>query len=135
MTAKMEISINIGKGKVKANYVIVSKDEDGVISSYMPGYDIYYSSPTMEIAHERGNLIIHNFLNFWIEKQSWKKFVIKVHGLGFRTKNHNLKMKNFLNRRPERAGFTPSVLKKESEIFNGDKGKISRASSNLELAI
>lgn len=127
-----EVYINVNKGKINIGFVVVSKQEDGIVSSYMPGFDIYYSSPDMETAQKRGEAMIHNFFNFWIEKQSWKKFVLKIHALGFRAKHHDLKMRNLLNKRPETAGFHPHINEELSDFFKDGK-EVKRSSSMVEL--
>jgi|GEM_PF-2400406 hypothetical protein len=132
MESKNKININIGDKNISVDYVVISKQEDGVVASYMPGFDIHYSSPTMEIAQKRGEAMVHNFLTFWIEKQSWKKFVLKIHALGFRSKLHDLTMKNLLNNRPQKAGFSPKIDAYQENIF-GEGQTISE--SNVELAI
>ncbi|MDC9721465.1 MAG: hypothetical protein PSN34_01665 [Urechidicola sp.] len=126
-----DVFINVNNGKIEIGFSVISKQEDGVVASYMPGFDIYYSSPDMETAQKRGEAMIHNFFKFWIDKQSWKKFVLKIHALGFRAKLHNLKVKNLLAHRPDKAGFYPE-LNDNSKIFN-DGSKVDRSSSVVEL--
>lgn len=127
-----DIYINVEKQGIKIGFIVLSKQEDGIVSSYMPGYDIYYSSPDMETAQKRGEAMVHNFFNFWIEKQSWKKFILKIHALGFRSKMHDLKMKNLLNQRPETADFCSHLDENASKVFsNGDN--IKSTSNVLEL--
>lgn len=128
-----DIYINIDQGNIQIGFVVVSKQEDGIVSSYMPGFDIYYSSPDMDTAKERGEAMVHNFFNFWIEKQSWKKFVLKIHALGFRAKLHDFKMKNLLKNRPEKAGFHPSIDEEATDFFDNG-GNLNRSASVVELA-
>lgn len=134
MSIKDDIHINIGEGKVHVQYVVISKQEEGVVSSYMPGFDIWYSAPDMETAQARGKAMIHNFLHFWITKQSWKRFVVKIHALGFRAQLHDWTMKQLLNHRPAKAGFSPTLHQAPEEIFGkADHHKVTKL--DLEMAI
>ena len=91
-----DIFVNIDKKGINIGYKVIYKDESGMFSAYMPGFDIYYSAPTEEEVAKRASEIVKSFTDFWIKQNSFKDFFLQLHKLGFRTKLHNLFMKKAL---------------------------------------
>jgi len=63
------------------------KEENGMVSGYIPAFDIYFSAPDREIASKRGESLVAAFFNFWIKQQGFRAFVLQILKLGFKAPN------------------------------------------------
>lgn len=129
-----DIFIDIKEGFIDVSYKVIYNEEAGMFSAYMPGFDIYFSAPSEEEVKKRANRMIDTFFDFWIEQQGWKQLYLKIHKLGFRSKMHNLVMKDFLRNQRQSGKFLPSNIIETPEYFS--KGANSkRLHDKAELAI
>lgn len=92
---------------IRIGYKVHRIIRENSVTSYIPGFDIAFSAPSIEIANKRSSIMIHHFFDYYIKNQSWREFMLKIHKLGFRTEMHDLKMKKLLNNRPVSAEFSP----------------------------
>jgi hypothetical protein len=108
--------------------------EGGLITSYIPGFDIAFSSASKEIAIKRANAMVTHFFDYYVKNQSWREFMLKIHKLGFRTEMHDLQMKKLLNNRPVNAQFSPDDnLVDLNNIFSNPEEVVSEL-AHTELA-
>ena len=101
------IVINSGKINI-AFYVYYKAEENGMVSSYIPAYNIYYSSPSMEEAKRRPLIMVRSFYKYWLNNEGWKNFVLEIRKLGFLASNTgtDFAFKNLLNGRPDKVKFS-----------------------------
>ncbi len=112
-----KITIDLKGDKIRIDYVIQMRNEDGMVSCYMPGFDMYFSAPDNASVVAISDSMIQHFFNYWIEIEGWKRFVLQIHKLGFRSKMHNSEMQNLLNNRPSKAKFSPTKISDMSGSF------------------
>lgn len=111
-----------------------SDNKNGFVDSYIPGFNIAFSSPSQEVASQRADAMIRHFFDFWIKNQGWKEFMLTIHKLGFRTDMHNLRMKELLNnKRPNNSKFS-SPESEDFRRFFGDLNKVEGKCVEKELA-
>lgn len=103
----MKDSIQIKSGNITVSYNVHFIAEEGMVSAYIPAFDIYYSAPDRETAERRSENAVKAFHKYWMENQGWKKYILKLHHLGFKTANHEVQMRNMLHNRPVNAKFSP----------------------------
>lgn len=125
---KTKASISVDNNKIHTRFsVFINKQATGPIACYIPGFDIYYSSPNEEKIESRAKNMIRAFLEFWIKNQGQKNFFLELHKLGFKTDNHNLQMKNALNNTLKKAVF--------NKTMDTDKSYSSEKETEAELEI
>lgn len=113
-----KVSIHINGNKIRVEFASFHKQEKGGVSSYIPGFDIYYSSETMKVALERTEPMIDHFMKFWIESKGWRAFIAKITALGFRADSKNEKqLKQLLNKQLHSARLS-SALGFDKEEFD-----------------
>ena len=124
--------IDVKKGAINIGFKIIYRKEESMYSGYIPGFDIYFSAPTETEIKTRSKAMISTFFDFWIEEQSWKQLFLKLHKLGFRTKLHDLAMKDFLKNKPKNAKFSPKIELKNPYGLKDNQKEIV---SETQLAI
>lgn len=99
-------NISFKNGEMTTNFsAYFRKDEGGGVDCFIPGFDIYFSSPSEEEADRRIPLVVGGFFKYWLENESWKKFVLELAKLGFRPKEGAHKLKEYLEGGRSNATF------------------------------
>lgn len=119
---------------IRIGYQVYRTQRAGFVTSYIPGFDIAFSAPSREIAKERAPKMIMHFFDYYIQQQTWREFMLKIHKLGFRTELHNHQMKKMLNKRPINAQFSADKsVTQISAMFSNPDDVISEM-NHIELA-
>lgn len=63
------------------------EEENGMFSWFIPGFNIFYSTKTVEQGEPRGVAMTKSFFKYWIGKEGFQNFIIQLHGLGFKAKD------------------------------------------------
>jgi hypothetical protein len=84
------------------------EEEDGMYSWYIPSLDIYFSSISRQQGDEIARDITRSFFNFWLQKQGFRKFLMRVLRLGYKPSSHK-ELQELLNRTNLNANLTGST--------------------------
>jgi len=130
--SKNESRIIFEPGKVRAEYDIFVKTSElkSKLTCYIPAFDLIYSANSSEEIKKRADIMVKSFVRFYFEEDSSKNFFVALHKLGFRTPNHNLTMKEALNKKLVRAKF----LNTNNEVPEGFE-KSNFLAEQTELAV
>ena len=101
-----------------AHYI---EEENGLISWYIPSFDIYYTSTTKEEGGQIGYDATKAFFEFWLKRQSFRKLVNKILHLGYKTENFQ-QLKNLL----ERSNINANLIGAYHKLPNSFKDSISQ---------
>lgn len=114
-----QVSIEFAGENITVNYVVKTRNEgNGVYSSYMPGFDMYFTSNSQEDSLVKAESMLNHFFDFWIKDQNWKSFVLQMHKLGFRAPLHNMEMQNLLKNRPTTTNFQNNKSLDSDNVFS-----------------
>lgn len=88
MSDKQETFIQINRNGIKYgfHYRYITEN-NGMVSTFIPAYDIYYSSPSLEEAKKRAGIMVNSFFKFWIQQQGFRAFILQILKLGFKAPN------------------------------------------------
>ena len=64
-----------------------AKEPSGLISWYIPAFNLYFSSTDMNDGIKRSQAMTQCFLNYWLNEEGMEAFIDKINRLGFRTAN------------------------------------------------
>lgn len=101
--------------------LMYNKDEPGIINYYIPGFNLFFSANDEETGSKRGKAMVRAFLDYWINQESPRSFILEIHKLGFRTKNHDLVMKEFLHKKITSSKFNSSQSTVPEHFNDGSK--------------
>lgn len=108
-------------------------EENGMYSWYIPAFDIYFSSQSIEQGNKRAVAMTRSFFNHWIEHESFRSFILQIHKLGFKaSEHHELTIKQLISRKRIDAKFKSKDGIIPEEFKNSD---IVEQEGNLALAI
>ena len=128
------VSINpAGKGKIQISYnymVKIKREEDGLISCFIPSFDIYYTAPSEQEIVPKSQRLTRSLILYFDHnrKTALRSFVLHLHKLGFKAPNDTMTVKNFINNKVVKTkfksdkteaptGFVPSeTIIEESEL-------------------
>ncbi len=131
MAVPKETFISINREGIRYGYhVLHIPEENGMISSYIPAFDIYFSSPNKEKASERSRTMVTSFFNFWIKKQGFRSFVIQILKLGFKTQNAS-ELKQLLERKNINAKLNSNSTAPKDYL----KAEVVEEEGTLEVAM
>jgi hypothetical protein len=99
MSENIGTYININRDGISYAYnAHFIKEENGMISAYIPAFDIYFSAADRETASKRGSSLVTSFFSFWIKQQGFRSFVLQILKLGFKAPNAG-ELKQLLERK------------------------------------
>lgn len=103
--------ISINNGKISCGFHIFFKsDENGVFSWFIPGFNIRFSSKDKESGDKRAIIMVKAYFNYWIERVSYREFLLNIHRSGFKaSENHELTISRLLTRKTNSAKFKSLV--------------------------
>lgn len=104
---KNEARVSFEPGKVKAEYNILVKadQKNSRYTCYIPAFDLIYPAKSNEDIKKRADAMVSSLMNFYFKEDNPKNLFIALHKLGFRSPNHNMIMKDALNKKEIRAKF------------------------------
>lgn len=99
--------IEIQGGRINYRYQAYRREEEnGMISWYIPAFQMFFSSKTKEEGDLRSHAMVKSFFIFWLEKEkSFRGFVHEIHHFGFRAPHHNLTVNKLLTHKINNAAF------------------------------
>lgn len=99
-------TITITPENISSNYVVLFKKEDGFVTSYIPAFDIWYSSPSEEEAKRRSRLMVKSFFRSYLENEGWNAMILGITKLGFKApKQHDFIVHKLLKKSLKTASF------------------------------
>ena len=117
------IAIVIKNGAISGKYkVYYSEEDNGMFSSYIPGFEICYSSANYDEMMKRSKIMVAAFFDYWVKDNGWAQFIKHISALGFKAPNHAFTMKQLLSRKLLSANLKATHTEKqdgykESEII------------------
>jgi len=125
---KTGISVAFAPGKITCEYsLLCTKNENGMFSWYIPGFDIYFSSKTEEVGLVRADSMLDAFLNHFLEHQNLPVLINELKRLGFiamPTKSHESSLQvihNLLKKKSQSASFKARETKIPFNMKNGSE--------------
>lgn len=91
-----------GKGALHIKYAyhkFYRKEESGMLSFYIPAYDIYFSADNIEEGDRLGTILTRSFFRYWIKRIGFNEFVLEIRRLGFVTEGGVVTIQKLLQRR------------------------------------
>lgn len=107
------------------------KEPDGRFSWYLPSFDIYFSSSTLEDGDEKALAITQSFFNYWLSEKGFRKFLMKILSLGYKPGSHE-ELKHLLNRTNLNARLKGTMNRIPPEFANSET---SDQLGNLAIAV
>lgn len=100
----------IGNNQAKVTLTFYSRfnpEENGMFNCFIPGFDIYFTAPSREAIDMKAKAIMDMFLSHFItgNKRGVRHLLIHLHKLGFKSKAHQIDMKDFMHNRVKAANF------------------------------
>ena len=87
-------------------------------SWFVPAYNLYFSTDSLEKGRERGARMVKSFYDFWIKQQGFKNFLLEIHKLGFRVpQNHDYTLMQMLNKKLHTAKFKAPQISRSDDSF------------------
>lgn len=120
--------IEIKEKQIDYRYESYRRQEaNGMISWYIPAFQMYFSSKTKEEGDIRSKAMVNSFFMYWFEKEkSFRGFIHEIHHFGFRAPGHNLTVNQLLTHKINRASFgyanghaSKEFVNSISEVQNG----------------
>ena len=62
-------------------------ESSGMYSWWIPSFDLFFSSMTLEDGQRRGDALTQSFFNYWILQEGFDAFIDKIERLGFKTES------------------------------------------------
>lgn len=103
-------SIAFQKQGIIYNFTSYHKEIEGRFSVYIPAYKMFLSAKTKEEIKNKSIFMVKSFYEFHLKQNGLKNFMLEIHKLGFRTKNHDFIMKNLINGRPTNSKFNQNIV-------------------------
>ncbi len=119
MAHKRDIFININKNGLKWGFFAHHIKEGEMVSTFIPAFDLYYSSPNKDEANKRAKIMVKSFLNFWIQQQGFRAFVLQMLKLGFKTPDATA-LKQLLERKNINAKLSASNTNIPDEFLEAE---------------
>lgn len=107
------------------------QEKDGMFSWYIPSFDIYFSSKTIDEGNDIAKAITNSFFNYWLKEKGFRKFLMKLLNLGYKTSSHD-ELKHLLNRTNLNAHLKGSISRMPKEFAHAES---SDQDGNLAIAV
>ena len=102
------------------------KSANGKISWFIPGFNIRFNSDTHEAGMERAAKMIKYFAHSWLNKGSFREFVLEIHRLGFRSPSlHDLTISKLIKRELHKAQFNSLAIVPDNADYNSTEINIA----------
>ena len=112
MSDKQPTFIEINNGRIYCGFhAYHKKTESGMYSWYIPGFNIRFSSKDKETGDKRAIIMVNAFFSYWVDRVSYREFILEIHKLGFKAPQHDLTVNRLLTKKVHTAKFKSSVIK------------------------
>mgnify|MGYP000594088410 CR=1 FL=1 len=80
-------SIVISSNKISTLFTILMIDHKGVVSAYVPSFNLHFSAPDKSEVEKIGRFMVRSFFNLWLDQANRKVLAKQLVKLGFREEN------------------------------------------------
>jgi hypothetical protein len=107
MAENNEVNIEIRDGVVKCNgFAYFKEEKNGMISWYLPGFDMFFSSKTFDEGMVTAKAMSKSFILYWLEKErNFNGLILAITKLGFKAIDHRNTVNQMLRGKKHKATF------------------------------